>query len=229
MKKIKILQYAIFILVIILLLIGAFAGYRSGYMLEDIWSVVFGSLLYSILTLLGIYCLKTVLWVIPINALYLGAGVLFPVWYAVFITYIGLLIDFTISFFAGRRIGKTIVMEALYKKKSVQRLFALAEKNPVAGCLIIRMLPGPPTEITNMFYGATSIRYPHFLAASMIGMAPGMLPVIFMGKAVLTPFSKEFLVPFSIKLVFIALAFIISLVVRKKGAAAEWNWTDIDE
>ena len=36
MKKIKILQYAIFILVIILLLIGAFAGYRSGYMLEDI-------------------------------------------------------------------------------------------------------------------------------------------------------------------------------------------------
>lgn len=116
MKKIKILQYAIFILVIILLLIGAFAGYRSGYMLEDIWSVVSGSLLYSILTLLGIYCLKTVLWVIPINALYLGAGVLFPVWYAVFITYIGLLIDFTISFFAGRRIGKTIVMEALYKK-----------------------------------------------------------------------------------------------------------------
>jgi uncharacterized membrane protein YdjX (TVP38/TMEM64 family) len=63
----------------------------------------------------------------------------------------------------------------------------------------------------------------------MIGMTPGMLPVIFMGKAVLTPFSKEFLVPFSIKLVFIALAFIISLVVRKKGAATEKNGTDNDE
>ena len=217
------------ILTIVLLLVGSFAGYRAGYTLEDIWAAVSGSVLYSVLAVLGLYCLKTILWVIPINALYLGAGILFPVWQAVLITYIGLVFDFTIGFFAGRRIGKTIVMEALYKRKSIQRLFALAEKNPVAGCLIIRMFPGPPTEITNMFYGATSIRYPHFLAASMIGMAPGMLPVIFMGKAVLTPFSKEFLVPFSIKLVFIALAFIISLVVRKKGAAAEWNWTDIDE
>jgi uncharacterized membrane protein YdjX (TVP38/TMEM64 family) len=128
MKKIKILQYTVLILTIVLLLVGSFAGYRAGYTLEDIWAAVSGSVLYSVLAVLGLYCLKTILWVIPINALYLGAGILFPVWQAVLITYIGLVFDFTIGFFAGRRIGKTSVMEVLYKKKPVQWLFALAEK-----------------------------------------------------------------------------------------------------
>lgn len=229
MKKVKILQYTVLILTVFLILIGFFAGYRSGYTFEDIWAAVSGSLLYSVLAVIGLYCLKTILWVIPIDALYLGAGILFPVWFAVIITYLGLLIDFTISFFVGRRIGKTSVMEALYKRKPVQQLFALAEKNHVAGCFMMRMLPGPPTEITNMFYGATSIRYRHFLAASMLGMTPGMLPVIFMGKAVLTPFSKEFLIPFFISLVFVVLAFIVSFIVRKKGAALKINKRDNDE
>ncbi|HQP24721.1 MAG TPA: VTT domain-containing protein [Smithellaceae bacterium] len=228
MKKIKILQYTVLILTIVLLLVGSFAGYRAGYTLEDIWAAVSGSVLYSVLAVLGLYCLKTILWVIPINALYLGAGILFPVWQAVLITYIGLVFDFTIGFFAGRRIGKTSVMEVLYKKKPVQWLFALAEKNHAVGCLMIRMLPGPPTEITNMFYGATSIRYFYFLAASTLGMTPGMLPIIFMGKAVLTPFSKEFIIPFFIELVFVVLAFIIFFVVRKKGTAAEKDGTDND-
>ena len=78
MKTFRLIQKICLVLLFLALNIGAYAWYQSGHSWEDIWPLISGSATGEVAAILGLYCLKTVVWVIPVNALYLGAGFLLP-------------------------------------------------------------------------------------------------------------------------------------------------------
>lgn len=218
MSSFRLIQKICLILLILALNIGVYVGYRGGYSWEDIWALVSGSTATEVSAILGLYCLKTVVWVIPISSLYIGAGFLLPVWSAIAVTYAGILLDLTLTFYLGRYMGKTRIMDEIRCRKAGEWVLDAAVKNSGFACFIIRMLPGPPTELTNMFFGALDMRRGRFLLFSVLGMTPGMLPVIFMGKAVVDPLSKEFLLPMLLSLMIAAGSILVYFFyVKRRG------------
>ncbi len=74
----------------------------SSLTVSDILSHTPQSLLLAALVLLCIYCLKSVVMVIPIVVLYISAGILFPPVWGVLITYICALCEAGIGYWIGR-------------------------------------------------------------------------------------------------------------------------------
>lgn len=214
-------QWILLILLVLALNIGVYVGYRRGYAWEDVWALVAGSTTASVAVILGLFCLKTVVWVIPVRVIYMGAGFLLPVWGAIIVTYVGTLLDLTLTYFVGRRLGKTRIMAEIGSRKVGEWVLDVAERNSSFACFIIRMLPGPPVELTNMFFGALDMPYGKFLLYSMLGLTPSILPVIFMGKAVMDPLSKEFLVPLLVTLIIAAVSILGYNFVVKKGSKSD--------
>lgn len=204
------------ILLVVALTTGILMWYQKGYSWQNVWDLVFGSAVNSILAIIGLYCLKTIVWVIPVSALYLGAGFLFPVWPAIAITYIGLTLDLTLSFWVGKNIGKSHIMDEIKKRKAGKWVLDMMCENRNFVCFITRMLPGPPTEVTNMLFGALNMQYHKFLILSLLGLTPGMLPVIFMGKAATNPLSKAFILPLLVLLAIAVGSTLIYLLLLKK-------------
>ena len=136
------------------------------------------------LALIGIYLAKTVLVVIPLNALYLASSLLFPPAWAILISLAGLYLESTIGFAIGRYSQHGQVRARLETYRFSRWLLGLAEKKPAMSCLAFRFMP-PPADLTNVFFGATRLSYPSFLLASLMGFLPKMLIVIFAGEAAL--------------------------------------------
>lgn len=83
MKNYRLLRNIVLILLILALNVAIYVGYRGRYSWEGIWNFVSGSTITVIIVIIGLYCLKTVVWIIPIYVLYIGAGFLLPVWPAI--------------------------------------------------------------------------------------------------------------------------------------------------
>lgn len=216
MKNFRLIRNIASFILILALNVGVYIGYQQGYSWEDIGSLLSGSPMIAVLTIIGFYCLKTVVWIIPIYALYIGAGFLLPVWSAIAVTYVGLILDLTLTFYLGRHMGRSRIMDEIKHRKAGKWMLDTAERNSSFACFIIRLLPGPPTEITNMFFGTLNMQFGKFLILSIVGMTPGILPVIFMGKSAMDPLSKEFILPLFISLVIAAGSILLYWFVLKK-------------
>lgn len=107
-------------------------------------------------------------------------------------------------------------MDEIKRRKAGKWMLDLVDRNCDFACFVMRTLPGPPTEVTNMLFGALNIQYCKFMILSLLGMTPGMLPVIFIGKAATNPMSKEFILPLLISLVIAVSSSLIYFLFLKK-------------
>lgn len=192
-KKVKLLNFMCLFGTIIIILLCA--PRFTELSVQEILAFTPESPVLAALALLGIYCLKAFVMFIPLTVLYLGVGVLFPVGWAVILTYFCLIIETSIGFFLGRWLGRQRVEALFNKSERGKKLLEFGNKNSIFSCFIIRLIPGPPIEVTNMFVGATDIKYLHFIVGTLLGYTPGMIPLVFMGAAAADPFSMEFLIP----------------------------------
>lgn len=205
-KKVKytILISIIFITIIIIII---YYPYTECLSATDIQKITLNSTALALLVLLGIYCLKTVIMVIPHVVLYISAGLMFPTLWAIVVTYLCLAVEMTICFFMGRRLGRKSVISLIEKNERARRILEYFNENSVMSCFLIRFIPGPPADLTSMFIGATDVQYPYFILSTLLGLTPGMIPFVLAGKTAATPLASEFLIPFSIS---IALTFFLA-------------------
>lgn len=134
------------------------------------------------LVLVGLFIVKAILMVIPLNALYITASILFLPGWAIAISYVGLAIEMTIGFAMGRKWGSGSIRTKIEKYKYSRWLLRLTERHTVMSCFVFRFLP-PPADIVNMFLGATRISFPKYFFASLFGFTPKLLAIILLGEA----------------------------------------------
>jgi len=133
-------------------------------------------------SLVFLYALKTILVIIPLNALYFTASLLFPPFYAVLVSLAGLMVEMTIGYYWGSKWGVEQIVPRLERYRFSRWMLQLTQKNPLASCIIFRFLP-PPADLTNMFLGAAGIHFPTFLLGSLAGFLPKIIAIVMAGEA----------------------------------------------
>ena len=176
---------------------------------SDLLGYTSNSLFNTAVVILLIYCIKTVFMVIPLSILYISAGIIFPVFYAILITYIGLFLEMTLGYTIGRYLGKNKMSQILQKNKYTSSLLKFENDNSIFSSFLVRIIKGPPVDITSMFMGSTGIAYSHYIAGSLMGLTPGMILIVLLGRAADHPISPDFIIPLLIYLVLIIITIVI--------------------
>jgi len=156
---------------------------------------------YSIwLTALGfllVYVIMGLTMAIPKSLLYIAAGIAFPTWIGVGITYVGLAVAASIGHMMGKRMGEEKVNRLIARRKKVSDFLSGHKEHLLSLCFVSRVFPFP-FVLTSLFFGALNVPFFKFLPLSLLGATPLMIPIVFAGAAITDPLSAAFLVPFGI-------------------------------
>jgi uncharacterized membrane protein YdjX (TVP38/TMEM64 family) len=152
------------------------------------------------IVLIGIFCLKAVLMFIPLPALYVAVGAIFPIYIAIPLVFIGLLGEFSIGFFIGRNLNTQRLMKLLKRSKKLEKYLEKKEENIASVCLGMRLTP-LPVDLVSYYLGSTTIGYSTYIFFSLLGIGPKAVPLVVIGAAVTNPLSPEFLKPLIITVI----------------------------
>ena len=165
-----------------------------------------------VLIFLALYALKGAILVVSVIMLYIAAGMLFPTWAAILITYAGLTVSFSVGYFVGIKLGEEKVSRIVAKRKKISDFLRGNKENIVFFCFISRLLP-MSYGLASLLFGALRVSFFKYLFMSLLGVSPRMIPIVLAGAAIRNPLSAEFLVPFSISL---SITIIILVIYKTK-------------
>ena len=135
--------------------------------------------------ILAIYCVLSVVWVIPKHAVYLSTAVVFPIGWAFVISYIGVTLTLIIGYLVGRNLSQERLLPFIEKSALAKRVLIKhgGIKPPMA--MIFRFLP-LPMGLINIFFGASGLKFLPYAAYSLIGLTPVMIIVILIANRIPT-------------------------------------------
>ncbi len=172
--------------------------------------------------LLGLYCVKPVLMMIPTYALYIAGGMLLAPAWGIAVAYAGLFCEVSLGWLAGRWLGGDKVRALAQKSRRAAKVMGYVETNSPWVCCITRALPMPyPVDVGSMLFGAAGMGYWAHLLFSLLGLSAIMIPMTLAGGNLQNPWSAAFLVPFGVSVgLCAALTVVYRLWVKKKKAAS---------
>ena len=171
-----------------------------GYAEISIWITALG--------FVTLYIIKGLAMVVPSSLMYIAAGLAFAPGPGILITYIGLAVSLSIGYFIGNRLGEEKVTKMISKQKIVSDYLSGNKGNLTSLCFMSRLLH-LPFGFVSLFLGALNMPFFKYLAASLLGVTPIMIPTVLAGTAISNPLSAAFLIPFVISLA-ITLAILVA-------------------
>ena len=170
-----------------------------------------------------LFCAKAVVIFIPIFLLYLGAGIVFTPGNAILFTAFCLTAEMTIGYWIGRRLGHHHVQELLERFKVADRVTAYIRDNSFLSVFAVRLVPGPPPDLVSMLMGATRVGFLEYLAASLLGLMPLMVPVVLIGNALSDPESNGIAILVGISILMMVAAFFMNRMLVRRYLYQEEN------
>jgi len=118
---------------------------------------------------------------VPITPFSLTAGALFG-WWGVPIAYCAAVVGSMVAFLIARGIGHDLVLKLGEKRPLVRAIEQIAVKGGFRLILLIRLSGVLPLAVQNYSFGATGVSLRSYLYATMIGMIPGAIIKVWIGK-----------------------------------------------
>ena len=134
------------------------------------------------LIILGVYALKSVVFVVPASLVYVAVGVIFPHSYAVLLNMVGIVIEVTITYLLGMFIGSDVVYKFLAKKEKGKKLLEKDIQNKASVILGIRAIPAFPIDFVSLFFGASKCNFPKYLLFSVLGISWRVIAFTILGS-----------------------------------------------
>lgn len=167
--------------------------------------------------ILGVYFLKSLVFVVPASLIYISVGMAFSPLTAIAINFAGIMIEITSTYIMGRILGKDAVTEKLGKNKAGQKLLNMKSKSKNLMIFTIRFT-GIPIDFSSLFMGAFDFKFVPYFFISLLGLLPrvGVLTVIGDGFYDLIP--MKYIITAVIVIIPCAAAFIIirSIIEKRK-------------
>lgn len=140
----------------------------------------------AVAALLGVYLLKSVLFVIPASLIYVSIGIAFDWPTACLINMAGILLEVFITYLLGRFLGGSRVEQLLRKNKGGEKLLNLDLQDKPGFIFLVRLIPAFPIDFTSLFFGAfTKPRlFPLYLLTSLLGLAPRVIAFTILGDQI---------------------------------------------
>lgn len=187
-----------------LIILAVWAGQFLQQDTQGILISLRGSTGLSILVIAAFFALKALTCVIiPSAGVYLLGGLILPLSLAVPVIVLGMASEFIINYHMGSWGGKRLLGRfTLWLKRKyeiVSRLLAKKHKHQALTIFLLRLLPGPPNNVTSLFLGAAAVPFRRFLWSSMLGALPKALLFILSGSFVLQqPINMNYVMPASL-------------------------------
>ncbi|MDR2525835.1 MAG: VTT domain-containing protein [Oscillospiraceae bacterium] len=147
----------------------------------------------AIVAVLGVYCAKAILFVIPAMLLYVSVGAAFPLPIALAVNAGGVLLELALTYALGRFLGGAQVQNMLGQNKAGQKLLELQNKRGFTMLFATRFVPAFPIDFTGLFFGASRVPFMKYMAASALGLYPRVFLFTVFGEAAKRFFPPKFL------------------------------------
>lgn len=138
----------------------------------------------AIITILGVFVVKSVLFVIPASLIYISVGMAFPAWEAICINLAGIVLEVVITYFLGLFLGGEYVNDLLAKNKGGKKILEMKVNNSFPVLLGIRALPIFPIDFVSLFWGASRCGFLKYFLASVIGIMPRVVLFTILGDGI---------------------------------------------
>lgn len=142
------------------------------------------SVLFAVLTIWGVYLVKSVLFIIPASLIYISIGMAFPTVNACLISLVGIILEVTVTYFLGLFLGGDYVNKLLAKSKGGQKILDAKINDNFPAFLVIRALPVFPIDFVSLFWGASRAKFPRYFFASVIGIMPRVILFTILGDGI---------------------------------------------
>ncbi len=187
------------------------------------------SLLAAILTVLGVYVLKGLVFVIPASLFYISVGMAFEPLTAVAVNLAGILLEVTVSYVFGRFLGGAYITKLLQSKKGGQRILEMQNKRSgAASVFVMRLLPVFPIDFVSLFLGGSKYPFVKYLLLSVAGIAPRVILFTLLGDTIYDYIPMRLIITLIVIAVPVAaIAVLIRMLYRRKKSAKGEN-TDHD-
>ncbi|MBQ2848298.1 MAG: nucleoside hydrolase [Clostridia bacterium] len=135
----------------------------------------------AVAAILGIYLLKSLVFVVPASLIYIAVGLAFPTHWAILINAVGILIEVSATYLFGLIMGGPYVINKLKKIKYGDKILELHGKNKLSAIFAIRALPVFPIDIVSLFLGAVRMRFLPYILLSLGGILPRVILFTILG------------------------------------------------
>ena len=142
------------------------------------------SVIFAILTIWGVYLVKSVLFIIPASLIYISIGMAFPTVNACLISLVGIILEVTVTYFLGLFLGGDYVNALLAKSKGGQKILDTKINDNFPAFLVIRALPVFPIDFVSLFWGASKAKFLRYFFASVIGIMPRVILFTILGDGI---------------------------------------------
>ena len=146
----------------------------------------------AVFVMLGLFCLKSLDFVMHSGVLYAADGVMFPLPCALVLNMIGAAIICTAPYFLGRSLGTPVARRLREKYPKLANIEKLRLGDGFLTAMFLRVASTPLT-IASIYMGATGMRFGPYLAGSLVGLIPVMASYAVMGAAADDPTSPKFI------------------------------------
>jgi uncharacterized membrane protein YdjX (TVP38/TMEM64 family) len=136
----------------------------------------------GIFIFIGVYAVATVL-LAPGSLLTIGAGFAFGLWKGFLAVSAGSTLGAGLAFLVARFIARSRVEAIAKENDRFRRIDNAIGKQGAKLIFLLRLSPVIPFNISNYFYGLTSVKFWPYVLVSWIGMIPGTFLYVYIGTA----------------------------------------------
>lgn len=225
-KKKEILKAALKIAVALAVFIAVLCNYDTLTHLDmRTLAAAAPSLLAAILTVLGVYVLKGLVFVIPASLFYISVRMAFEPLTAVAVNLAGILLEVTVSYVFGRFLGGAYITKLLQSKKGGQRILEMQNKRSgAASVFVMRLLPVFPIDFVSLFLGGSKYPFVKYLLLSVAGIAPRVILFTLLGDTIYDYIPMRLIITLIVIAVPVAaIAVLIRMLYRRKKSAKGEN------
>lgn len=139
----------------------------------------------AVCTVLGVYILKGLVFVIPASLFYISVGMAFSPLTAVAVNLGGILLEVIVSYLFGLFLGGEYIQRFLSRKKGGQKILEMQKKRAgAASVFVMRLLPVFPIDFVSLFLGGSKYPFWRYLLLSVLGIAPRVVLFTLLGDTI---------------------------------------------
>ena len=138
----------------------------------------------AVCAILGVYLVKSVLFIIPASLIYISVGMAFPSGTAILINLAGIVLEVIVTYFLGVFLGGDYVNNLLSKNKAGKKILEKKFNDSFPILLGIRFLPVFPIDFVSLFWGASKCGFLKYFLASVLGIMPRVILFTILGDGI---------------------------------------------
>ncbi len=175
------------------------------------------SLIFAAATVIGVYFVKSLVFVVPASLIYISVGMAFETWQALIINTVGIALEVVCTYFLGRFLGKDAVTKKLSGNKAGEKLLNMKSKNKNLMIFTIRFT-GIPIDFSSLFMGAFDFKFVPYFILSLLGILPRVFLLTVIGDGFYDLIPMKYIIAAVIIAIPVGIAtFFVKKIINKRN------------